>query len=73
MTTSPHTVSDLMTHAAVAVGSQASYKDIVTLMHRWKVSALPVLAGDGRVIGVVSEADLLPKEENRPTAGYRTG
>ncbi|MGW2517430.1 CBS domain-containing protein [Streptomyces sp. NPDC001617] len=30
-----------------------------------KVSALPVLEGEGRVIGVVSEADLLPKEEFR--------
>ncbi|WP_069173965.1 CBS domain-containing protein [Streptomyces griseus] len=66
MTTSPHTVSDLMTHTAVAVGSRASYKDIVRLLDEWKVSALPVLAGEGRVIGVVSEADLLPKEENRP-------
>ncbi|MFE2022350.1 CBS domain-containing protein [Streptomyces sp. NPDC059499] len=67
MTTSPHTVSDLMTRTAIAVGSRASYKDIVKLMNQWKVSALPVLAGEGRVIGVVSEADLLPKEENRPT------
>ncbi|MEU5165677.1 CBS domain-containing protein [Streptomyces mutomycini] len=67
MTASPHTVSDLMTHTAVAVGSRASYKDIVELMNEWKVSALPVLVGEGRVIGVVSEADLLPKEENRPT------
>jgi CBS domain-containing protein len=57
-----------MTHTAVAVGTQASYKDIVELMSRWKVSALPVLAGEGRVIGVVSEADLLQKEENRPEA-----
>ncbi|OKK03729.1 hypothetical protein AMK26_20085 [Streptomyces sp. CB03234] len=65
MTASPHTVSDVMTHTAVAVGSRASYKEIVELMNQWKVSALPVLAGEGRVIGVVSEADLLPKE------GYR--
>lgn len=34
-------------------------------MEVWKVSALPVLAGEGRVVGVVSEADLLPKEEFR--------
>ncbi|MET9550333.1 CBS domain-containing protein [Streptomyces sp. NPDC006627] len=65
MTASPHTVSDVMTHTAVAVGSRASYKEIVELMNQWKVSALPVLAGEGRVIGVVSEADLLPKEEYR--------
>jgi hypothetical protein len=30
-----------------------------------KVSALPVIEGEGRVVGVVSEADLLPKEEFR--------
>ncbi|WP_156724882.1 CBS domain-containing protein [Streptomyces apocyni] len=65
MTASPHTVSDVMTHTVVAVGSRASYKEIVELMNQWKVSALPVLAGEGRVIGVVSEADLLPKEEYR--------
>ncbi|MEU0086040.1 CBS domain-containing protein [Streptomyces sp. NPDC006274] len=65
MSESPHTVSDVMTHTAVAVGSRASYKEIVELMQQWKVSALPVLAGEGRVIGVVSEADLLLKEEYR--------
>ncbi|MEU4654614.1 CBS domain-containing protein [Streptomyces sp. NPDC023723] len=62
---SPHVVSDVMTHTVVAVGRNAPFKDIVTLMQQWKVSALPVLEGEGRVIGVVSEADLLPKEEFR--------
>ncbi|MBC9715911.1 CBS domain-containing protein [Streptomyces sp. TRM66268-LWL] len=68
MPDSPHTVSDVMTHTAIAVGRDASFKDIVELLGEWKVSALPVLEGEGRVIGVVSEADLLPKEEFR-TAG----
>ncbi|GAA2929635.1 CBS domain-containing protein [Streptomyces mexicanus] len=62
---SPHTVSDVMTHTVVAVGRDAPFKEIVDLMVQWKVSALPVLEGEGRVIGVVSEADLLPKEEFR--------
>ncbi|MEL5955926.1 CBS domain-containing protein [Streptomyces sp. CLV115] len=65
MATSPYTVSDVMTHTAVAIGREASYKEIVELMHQWKVSAVPVLEGEGRVVGVVSEADLLPKEEFR--------
>ncbi|WP_331738997.1 CBS domain-containing protein [Streptomyces sp. NBC_01276] len=60
-----YTVSDVMSHTAIAVGREASYKEIVQLMHQWKVSALPVLEGEGRVVGVVSEADLLPKEEYR--------
>ncbi|MFF5141440.1 CBS domain-containing protein [Streptomyces sp. NPDC013157] len=55
---SPHTVGDVMTPNPVAVGRAAPFKDVVTLMDRWKVSTLPVLEGGGRVIGVVSEADL---------------
>ncbi|MGW1162370.1 CBS domain-containing protein [Streptomyces sp. NPDC002513] len=65
MTGSPHRVGDVMTRAVVAVGRDALFKDIVGLMDRWKVSALPVLEGEGRVVGVVSEADLLPKEAVR--------
>jgi CBS domain-containing protein len=65
MDSSPHRVSDVMTRAVVAVGRKALFKDVVERMEQWQVSALPVLEGDGRVIGVVSEADLLPKEEFR--------
>ncbi|MFF9262372.1 CBS domain-containing protein [Streptomyces longwoodensis] len=60
-------VSDVMTHTVVAVGSEAPFKDVVELLDQWKVSAVPVLAGEGRVVGVVSEADLLAKEEFRDT------
>lgn len=62
---SPHTVSDVMTHTVVAVGRDAPFKEIVRLIQEWKVSALPVVEGEGRVVGLVSEADLLPKEEFR--------
>ncbi|OIK27886.1 CBS domain-containing protein [Streptomyces malaysiense] len=61
-----------MTRAAVAVGRTALFKDIVARMEQWNVSALPVLEGDGRVVGVVSEADLLPKEEFRDSDPDRT-
>ncbi|MFD8008776.1 CBS domain-containing protein [Streptomyces sp. NPDC058955] len=56
-----------MTHTVVAIGRDASYKEIVALMDQWSVSALPVLEGEGRVVGVVSEADLLAKEAFRGT------
>ncbi|WP_055484932.1 CBS domain-containing protein [Streptomyces sp. WMMB 322] len=54
-----------MTHTVVAVGRQATFKDVTRSMQEWRVSAVPVLEADGRVIGVVSEADLLAKEEYR--------
>ncbi|WP_336115412.1 CBS domain-containing protein [Streptomyces sp. PTD9-10] len=63
----PYIVSDVMTQTVAAVGRRAPFKEIVQLMRDWRVSALPVLEGEGRVVGVVSEADLLPKEEFRDT------
>jgi len=61
----PHIVSDVMTRPVAAIGCGAGFKEVVRTMREWHVSALPVLGGDGRVIGIVSEADLLPKEEFR--------
>ncbi|WP_328946445.1 CBS domain-containing protein [Streptomyces sp. NBC_00250] len=63
MTTRPFTVADVMTTKVVAVRPGAEFKEIVAAMERWKVTALPVVEGEGRVVGVVSEADLLLKEE----------
>ncbi|MEU6494286.1 CBS domain-containing protein [Streptomyces sp. NPDC049097] len=61
----PHIVSDVMTQTVAAIGRRAPFKEIVQMMHDWRVSALPVLEGKSRVVGVVSEADLLAKEEFR--------
>ncbi|MBP5859795.1 CBS domain-containing protein [Streptomyces sp. LBUM 1478] len=54
-----------MSLPAVAVRRDTPFKDIVRAMTDRQVSAVPVVEGDGRVVGVVSEADLLPKEEFR--------
>ncbi|MGW2638872.1 CBS domain-containing protein [Streptomyces sp. NPDC001348] len=63
MPDTPHIVSDVMTLPVVAVGRDARFREIVRAMGQWKISAVPVVEGDGRVVGVVSEADLLPVEE----------
>ena len=55
-------VQDVMTARVVSVPESAGYKDIVTLLRRHRVSAVPVVDSAGRVTGVVSEADLLAKE-----------
>src|SRR5580704_10445803 len=56
------TVNDVMTTTVVAVKRGASYKEMAALLRRYRVSAFPVLDDDQRVIGIVSEADLLAKE-----------
>jgi CBS domain-containing protein len=55
------TVKDVMTTHVVAVRENASFKDMATRLREHRVSAFPVLAEDKKVIGVVSEADLLTK------------
>ena len=65
MHTSPHIVSDVMTRSVAVVGRTTAFKDIVRTMQDRKVSAVPVVDDGNEVVGVVSEADLLPKEEFR--------
>ncbi|MFF9981842.1 CBS domain-containing protein [Streptomyces erythrochromogenes] len=57
------TVNDVMTHAVVSVDREMPIHDIVGAMRRWGFSSLPVVSAEGRVVGVVSEADLLAKAE----------
>jgi CBS domain-containing protein len=56
-------VKDLMTTQVVTVGPSARFKEIVARLAEHRISALPVVNEDGLVLGVVSEADLLLKEE----------
>lgn len=56
-------VGDVMTTQVVTVTKAARYQEIVRLMTRYKVNAVPVVTADDHVIGVVSEADLLRKQE----------
>ncbi|WP_438295493.1 CBS domain-containing protein [Streptomyces sp. HUAS TT7] len=63
MTHSRYTVADVMTTTVVTVTPDAGFKEIVAAMERWRVAAVPVIEGEGRVVGVISEADLLAKEE----------
>jgi len=56
------TVKDVMTAEVVAVRRETTFKEMAAVLRRYRVSALPVVDDAGRVIGVVSEADLLAKE-----------
>jgi CBS domain-containing protein len=57
-----------MTTHVVAVRLNATYKEMTARLREFRVSAFPVIDDDNKVIGVVSEADLLTKEalEFRP-------
>lgn len=54
-------VGDVMTRKVVSVREDTPFKDIVAMLERRRVSALPVVDAENKVLGLVSESDLLAK------------
>jgi CBS domain-containing protein len=67
------TVGDVMTTRVIAVKRSADYKEICSVLRQYRVSACPVISNEGKVVGVVSEADLLYKvaDPNPPSGLIR--
>jgi CBS domain-containing protein len=66
-------VRDVMTTNVISVRKHAQFKDILRVMRAHQFSAFPVLDNADRVIGVVSEDDLLVKtgyDGSEPVAGF---
>ncbi|MCC5574781.1 CBS domain-containing protein [Microtetraspora sp. AC03309] len=56
-------VRDVMTSEVASVNGSTPFRDVAEVLMAHGVSAVPVVDGEGHVIGVISEADLLRKEE----------
>ena len=56
-------VSDVMSTDVASVREDATFQEIVAVLAEREVSAVPVVDASRRVLGVVSEADLLHKVE----------
>jgi CBS domain-containing protein len=53
---------DIMTSPVITVGPDATVGEIAALLFERRISAVPVVE-DGRLVGIVSEADLLHRHE----------
>jgi CBS domain-containing protein len=53
---------EVMTSPVVSIGPEASVKDAVRLLDRHDITALPVIDDGDRLVGIVSEADVLRGE-----------
>jgi CBS domain-containing protein len=62
------TVADVMTIEVATIPATAGYKEIAVMLRRHGVSALPVVDAAHRVIGVVSDSDLLDGQAARRLA-----
>jgi CBS domain-containing protein len=56
------TVRSVMSTHVIAVRKSAAFKEMAAILREQRVSAFPVIDNFNKVIGVVSEADLLTKE-----------
>ncbi|WP_137991117.1 CBS domain-containing protein [Streptomyces vilmorinianum] len=62
-------IGELMTRDVVSVRGDAPFKEIVGVLSRNRVTAVPVVDAGNRVIGVVSEGDLLRKTADQAAPG----
>lgn len=56
-------VRDAMSKSVTSVGVETTVGEIAALLVRHRISAVPVVAMDGRVIGIVSQTDLGHRSE----------
>ena len=65
-------VQELMTTPVLSIGPEASLKDVAALLVDRGISGLPVCDAENRVVGVISEGDILYKEHD-PSTGRKGG
>jgi CBS domain-containing protein len=58
-TLQPRLVSELMTHDPIVAVVDMSLSDAADMMEFYRVSGLPVVDWQGRLVGVISQTDLL--------------
>jgi CBS domain-containing protein len=54
------TVADVMTTEIVSVAPETPIRDIAELLYTRRISGVPVVDADRRLLGVISESDLMP-------------
>lgn len=65
------TVRDVMTQPVITVRPGTPLKEVAQLLIDHRISGLPVVDDDGTVVGVVSEADFLVKEQGADAIRHR--
>lgn len=62
-----HKIGNVMTSDVVSVRESTPFKDIARLLAAHRISGLPVVDDDEKVVGVISESDLLLRQAEQHT------
>jgi CBS domain-containing protein len=65
------TVEQVMTRSVITVTPETPISEVARLLVDHAISGLPVVDADGRVVGVVSEGDVLVREAGHPAPSRR--
>jgi CBS domain-containing protein len=52
---------DIMTHRVYTTTPQATVQEVAQLLSRERISGVPVINSEGKLIGIVTEADIIAK------------
>jgi len=67
-------VRDLMSRPALAVRPELPIRDVAAFLWRHRISGAPVIDGEGRLLGVISESDVVDRAcRPNETARFRRG
>lgn len=66
------TVADVMTPNPLVIAPDAPLKDAIALMAREKIGGLPVVDGGGKLVGFISETDIIWQESGVTPPPYIT-
>ncbi|MGA4837608.1 CBS domain-containing protein [Streptomyces sp. G45] len=63
------TVGEVMTRDVVGTSREASLRQVARLLDRHRISGVPVVDRDDKVLGVISETDLIRRQAARTAPG----
>ena len=65
--------SEVMSRRVVSIGPDAPIRDAIRLMLDHRISGLPVVDGVGKLVGILTEGDLLRRFETGTERQRRAG
>lgn len=66
----PKTVADIMTRDPVTVSPDATLTEVIKILAERRISGLPVVDSTGKLIGIISETDLMWRETGVTPPAY---